>query len=232
MSCRHLSALAALIALSTSAHADSISDYVHAEIGVGGSAYKKGGDSLWYQEPFPHDLKLTAKAFTVGLTGPIYQSEHWGVDWHLDWAWLGTIHTDAMATPDDANYSVKTKSCNGPCLPLARFKGSGHDQGFFFAIEPHYDVGSWRFGIEGGPYLHHVTWTEDVTDDRRWSNVPINLHVAYSSGWTLSYMLGASVSYKSVSLVYQYFASAGNRSDPFVPIWQGGTHMLSFRYKF
>lgn len=202
------------------------------EAGIGGSAYKKAPDMMWYQEGFSHNLQLTAPAVEIGFTGPIYQSAHWGVDWHLDWAWLGTVHSDALATPDDGNYNPKTKSCNGPCLPLARFKGSGHDQGFFFAIEPHIDYGGWRFGIEGGPYLHHVTWTEDVTDDRRWSNIPISIHAAYSSGWQLSYMLGASVEYKRVALVYQYFESSGKKSDPYGPIWSGGTHMLTLKYRY
>jgi hypothetical protein len=139
------------------------------------------------------------------------------------------VHTDALATPDDANYNITTKGCNGPCLPLARFQGSGHDQGFLFALEPHLDYGAWRLGVEAGPYLHLVTWTEDVSDDRRWSNFPISIHAAYSSGWQLGYMLGASIEYKRFALAYQYFASKGKVSDPYPPIWTG-THMLMLKY--
>lgn len=214
-------------AAATQARAES---FFQVEAGIGGSAYKKAPDGYWYQDGFSHDLKLTAPAIEVGLTGNLYQSTHLGLDWHLDWAWLGTVHTDALAVPDDANYNAATKGCNGPCLPLARFQGSGHDAGVFFSLEPHIDYGGWRFGIEAGPYLHRVTWSEDVTDDRRWSNVPIALHAAYSSGWTLGYMYGASVAYKHLSVVYQYFDSRGKAGDPYRPVWTG-THMLLLKYR-
>ncbi|OUL88691.1 hypothetical protein CA601_18170 [Paraburkholderia hospita] len=51
-------------------HADSVTDYVHVEAGIGASAYSKGGDGYWYQEAFTHKLRREDPAF-IGLTGPI-----------------------------------------------------------------------------------------------------------------------------------------------------------------
>ncbi|WP_296661913.1 hypothetical protein [Paraburkholderia sp.] len=97
---------------------------------------------------------MTALAVEAGFTGDLCQADHWGISWHADYAWLGTIHTQAMATPEDANYNPITKGCNGKCLPLANYLGSGHDTGVMLTLEPHYDYAGWRFGVEGGPYIH------------------------------------------------------------------------------
>jgi hypothetical protein len=224
-------AVAATLGCASVAHADSVSDYISLEGAIGGAAYQHSANGVWWQDGFEHRFDLTAPAIEGGLTGDIYQAQHWGVSWHADFAWLGTVHTQAMATPSDANYNPTTKGCNGACLPLADFLGSGHDMGFLFTLEPHLDYGGWRFGIEAGPYLHHVTWSEDVLNDQRWSSTPINLHVAYSSGWNLGYVVGASVGYKKFSLAYQYFRNQGKNSDPYPPAWTG-THMISLRYRY
>lgn len=212
------------------AHAESAFSI---EAGIGGAAYQAAGDGRWYQEGFAHKLTLTAPAFEVGVTGPIYQSAKWGVDWHLDWTWLGTIHTDAMAVPDDANYNLATKKCNGPCMPLARYVGSGHDMGFMLTIEPHYDVGPWRFGIEAGPYLHRNTWAESVTG---WTapgdpNNPTGIYVNNDPKWQLGAVVGASAAYKNFSIAYQYFINRARSTDPTPPVWNG-THVIMAKYRF
>lgn len=101
-----------------------IPDLFQFEAGVGGSAYRDNGNGFWYQDGFEHRLQLTAPAFEAGMTGNVFDRNYWGLDWHFDWAWLGTIHTQAMATPSDANYNVATQSCNGKCLPLADVIGT------------------------------------------------------------------------------------------------------------
>lgn len=229
---RKLTAIAAgmALALSSVAHAES---WLQFEAGVGGAAYQHGANGLWYQDGFQHRLDLTAPAIEVGLTGDIYQASHWGISWHADWAWLGTIHTQAMATPSDDNYNAKTKSCNGKCWPLANYLGSGHDQGFLVTIEPHYDVGGWRFGVEAGPYLHKSTWSVDVAN---WVSsptaTPINLHVENWHRWTLGAVVGASIEYKRFALQYLYFMNGApsSNANPYPPIWRG-THVLMAKYR-
>ncbi len=243
---KYITAAAVGMALAMSARADSVSDYVHFEAGVGGAAYKNGPDGLWRQDGFEQKLQLTAPSFEVGFTGPIFQRETWGVDWHLDWSWLGTIHTDAMVPSANTNTASgqwvgpdlvgvnKANPCNGPCSNLSRFIGSGHDQGFMFTLEPHYDYRGWRFGVEAGPYLHRSTWSEDVVN---WvgarGDAPQNIHVEYKPQWLIGYVVGASVGRGNFSIAYQYFQNRtkGSASNPYPAIWQG-THVLMAKYHY
>ncbi|MCG5072295.1 hypothetical protein [Paraburkholderia tagetis] len=218
-------------AAASQAHAE---DFFQVEAGIGGAAYQHGANGLWFQDGFQHRFDLTAPAIEAGFTGDIYQSEHWGISWHADWAWLGTIHTQALATPDDANYNPVTKGCNGKCWPLANYLGSGHDMGILLTLEPHYDYGGWRFGVEGGPYIHRSTWTEDVIG---WvpspDATPMNVSVHNNPKWRLGWVIGASVGYKNFSVSYQYFKNGTpvSSSDHFPSIWSN-THVLMARWRF
>jgi opacity protein-like surface antigen len=240
-------AIAALFALaSAAAHADSITDYVHAEIGIGGSAYANGPDGLWYQDGFEHKLDLTAPAVRAGLTGPLYERGNWGIDWHIDYVWLGTVHTNAEVPSAKTNTSQgkwvgadfiganTSNPCNGPCTNLSDFIGSGHDMGVSMTLEPHYTYRGWTLGVEAGPYFHRSTWSEDVTD---WyasaTSAPANIHVAWRPVWSVGAVVGASVSYRNFGLSYQYYLNkqTGSASNPYNPIWTGA-HVLMATYRF
>jgi hypothetical protein len=219
------------LVLSSAAHADSITDYIQLEAAIGGSAYQRAADGLWIQDGFEHHVDLTAPAVEGGITGDIYQYHSWGLSYHLDYAWLGTIKTQSKATTD-ANYNLKTQSCNGACLPLANFTGSGHDAGFLLTLEPHYDYGAWRFGVEGGPYVHRATWAVDATNQVNYvGQTPGSSHFVTNNAWALGYVVGASIEYKRFSLRYQYFRNGGRSSDPAPQIWTG-THVLTVGYRF
>jgi hypothetical protein len=232
MATHHVIAAAMAAFVCVSAQADSISDYVHLEVGVGGSAYQRGRDGRWVQDGFPHKVDLTAPAFEVGLTGDLYQAAKWGISWHVDYVWLGTVKTQSLATPNDANYNLKTKSCNGPCWPLANYVGSGHNQGFALTLEPHYDVGGWRFGVEGGPYVYRSTWSEDVSG---WvaspDSSPTSFHINNNPQWAIGAVVGASVSRKNLTLSYRYFINKARPSDPTPPVWDA-THVVMLKYRF
>ncbi|CAG4889255.1 hypothetical protein [Paraburkholderia gardini] len=220
---------AALGCATVAAHAES---FFQLEAGVGGSGYSRGADGFWYQDGFEHKLQLTAPAFEVGITGDLYQASHWGLSYHVDWAWLGTIHTQAMAVPNDYNYNVVTKGCNGPCLPLANYAGSGHEQGFILTLDPHYDIGGWRFGVAAGPFIHHATWAEDVTHIVYAPGDPaINLHMASTDGWRIGAVIGASVEYKRFSIAYQHFITHASYGNTAPPIWHS-VDLLIARYRF
>jgi hypothetical protein len=226
------------------ARADAITDYVHLEVGVGGSAYQRGPDGRWVQDGFQNKLDLTAPAFEVGFTGDAYQAAKWGVSWHLGWVWLGSVRTDAMVPSANTNTTSgrwigpdlvgvnKNDPCSGPCNNLSRFKGSGHNQGFALTIEPHYDAAGWRFGVEVGPYLYRSTWSEDVTG---WVSAPgaapTSLHVENDPKWTLGAVVGASVSRKNLTVSYRYYINKARPSDPTPPVWNG-THTLMVKYRF
>jgi hypothetical protein len=215
------------------AHADSVSDYLSLEGAIGGSDYARGPDGLWIQQGFEHKVNLTAPAVEGGLTGNIIQRQYWGIDWHADFAWLGTIHSQSMATPSDANYNTTTKGCNGPCWPLANYIGSGHDMGVMFTLEPHADYGGWRLSVEAGPYIHRATWSENVIG---WvsspTSAPTSFRVAYKPEWVLGYVVGTSIGYRNFSIAYQFFGNKinGTASNPYNPIWSG-THVLLAKYR-
>ncbi|MFS2103552.1 hypothetical protein [Ralstonia sp. Ralssp135] len=213
----------------TAAHAELP---IHLEAGVGGAAYSRGPDGYWVQERFPHKLQLTAPAYEVGFTGDLYRASRWGISWHADWAWLGQIHTQSLATPSDDNYNpTSATGCNGECLPLANFRGSGHAQALLLTLEPHYDVGKWRFGIEAGPTLHRATWVEDVSNWHGTAPWPITLRVSSTDGWRPGAVIGASVSYGNVSLVYQHFFIKPSNNNLTPSIWHS-VDLLLLRYRF
>jgi hypothetical protein len=228
---KRIIAAAVIAASCVSAHAQ---DWFQYEAGIGASAYSKGPDGYWYQAGFAHNLQLTAPAVEVGFTGDLYNGGAWGVAYHADYAWLGAVHTDAQAVPLDANYNLATKGCNGACLPLARFQGSGHEAGFLLTLEPYYYVGKWRVGVEAGPFLHKTVWSEDVSNvtysiDQQ--AAPISIHVASSDGWRVGAVIGASVSYDNFTLAYQHFFTKTTGANPAPAIWHSvDTLLLKYRY--
>jgi len=202
------------------------------EMGVGGSHYDKKADGYWYQEGFQNSLQLEPTALEVGVTGNLWRRPSYGLAYHADWVYLGTVHTQAMAVPDDANYNVVSKGCNGKCLPLANFVGSGHDQGFLFTLEPYYVVNGWRFGAEFGPYLHKPLFSEVVYNWQPNPNTPPQTVYAHNMNkWVWSSTYGVSVGRNNFTLSYQYFSNDGVKNDPYSTIWKH-THLLSLKYKF
>ncbi len=202
------------------------------EAGLGLSDHAKKNDGYWYQEGFPHKLELKALAVKVGVTGDLWQNNQVGISYHANWVHLGAIHSQALAVPDDANYNLDTKKCNGPCLPLANFVGSGHDQGLSLTLEPYKMVGGWRLAVEAGPYLHRPVWSEAVYN---WqpdvSRAPTTVHVNNESKWILGSVVGVSVGRGNFTVSYQRFSNRSPESDPYGPIWKG-TNLLSVTYKF
>lgn len=224
-------AIAVMLALaSVGAHAQ---DWFQFEAGIGGSAYNKGQDGLWYQAGFEHKLQLTAPAVEVGITGDLYAARNWGIAYHADYAWLGTIHTDAQAVPLDANYNAQTKGCNGPCLPLARYRGTGHEAGFALTLEPYYKVGAWRWAVEAGPFIHRTVWADDVTNIyySHTQTTPISMQLVSSDGWRVGAVVGASVGYGNLTLAYQHFFTKASNSNAAPAIWHGvDTLLVKYRY--
>jgi hypothetical protein len=241
---KHTIAGAVVAVLALTSQSASAESFFQIEAGLGGSAYAKAGNGLWMQDGFAHNIALTAPATEVGLTGDILSRPTWGIAWHVDWVWLGTIHSDAMVPSINTNttsghwngadfvdYNVGNP-CSGTCTNLSRFSGSGHDQGFIFALEPYKKFGAWRIGLEFGPYLHSYSWAEDVFN---WYSgpgaAPTAIHVQHSPKWQLGAMAGASIGYKNLSIAYQYFYNKAPKGESVPPIWQG-THVLMATYRF
>jgi len=226
--------LAALLAAPLFAHAQSMpwDNWFQFEAGVGASHYTPYTDGLWYQQGLPHSLQVNALAAEVGVVKNVWQSGNWGVDLHLDYAYLGQINYNAMATPSDANYNTQTKGCNGQCWPLSNFVGSGHDQGVYLTVEPHYDWQGFRFGVEAGPYIHHLSWSETVYGWEPSANGPrMNLYGIHDSEWNIGAVGGVSVEKKNFSVNYQFFYNPSHHSAS-VPAPWGFTQTVMLKYKF
>ncbi len=217
-----------LLALALPVHAADL------EVGIGASLYKDRGDGYWVQEAFQHKMDLGGQAFTMGVTGDVAQYGDIGLAWHLAYVRLGTVHTQSMATPSDANYNARTKGCNGKCWPLANYVGTGNDQGIYFTLQPYWETQGWRFGIEAGPYLHKSRWNEDVQGWRPTENgQPLDLHVHNENRWAVGKVLGVSVSHKNLTLSFQYFKNADRvlDHDTYGAVW-GSTKTVMLKYQF
>jgi hypothetical protein len=206
------------------------------EAGAGTATYSTLANGIWYQEGLPHRMSMSPPAFTAGLTGALYERRNVSLNWHADYVFLGHVHTDAIATTD-ANYSLASKSCIGPCTSQSRFVGDGNINGFTFTLEPTYKAGNWRFGFEAGAFLFRPTWHETLYVS---NNVNVQgqangqvIHANYRPSWEVRPMVGASVGYGNFSVSYRYFRDGTyfNASNPYPGVWRG-THLLSLMYKF
>lgn len=217
---KHLLALLLAMCL-PSAHA------VDFEASIGAAKFHDLGNMTWYQEGLPHRLQLTTPALELGITGDIIP----GLAWHVGYIYLGRVRTDAVATPDDANYNRHTKSCEGQCIAHSNFTGRGDSHGVKLTLEPYVTYNGWRFGIEGGAYVSKNRWAVTVYD---WigfpGDTPKTIRVDDRSDWRASPVVGLSIGKGAWAIVYR---SYWNRSHGAVypAIWRR-TDTLSVRYRF
>ena len=202
------------------------------ETGIGISQYKDRGDGYWVQEGFQNKLSLKAPSLELGVTGNILSYGVVGVDWAIDWNYLGVVHTQAMATPFDDNYNLTTKKCNGKCWALSNFTGSGHNQGLSLVVRPYVSYESWRVGFEIGPYIHKNTWSETVYD---WHGTEFGprstVNVKSNGKWQLDNVIGFNISRNKYTLKYQYFKNQSYGADTYGAVWSG-SHNVSIMYNF
>lgn len=229
-----VSLLAIFLGCSATAHADSISDYVHFEIGAGISKYNAQGDNVWYQQGMPHSLGLSAPVLSAGFTGPVYTREKWGVDWHADYVSLGHVSSDCDCTPMDQNYSTAThKKLNLYNVPDAQFVGNGNAQGVALTLEPYFRYSGWRIGVEGGVFIYRPAWDVTVYD---WSPGPgvapstISAHTPRSL--QTGKVAGISIGRGNFTVAYQHYWLPTRFDDAHSPaIWSGADALL-VKYRF
>jgi len=225
----------AVIALScASAHADDITDYVHAEIGIGAALYSTP-DGRWQQEGIPGGSKVTSKppAFSMGFTGPFISRGKWGVDWHAEYVNLGRAAADCSCTPNDANYDQNSHRYSKKIdVPVAYFTGEGRSQGVALTLEPYYWIDGFRLGIEAGAYVHRDSWSENVAGWQAWPGVPKqNIHVS-DAYWSVAPVVGASVGTGRFTLSYRhYFMRINSQHRNIPPLWNDAD-ALEVKIKF
>lgn len=217
-------AIAALALAAQAARADSITDYVHVELGAGIAHEQTLNDGVWYQQGNPTSrLNINAPALVAGLTGTAWQRGSWSVDWHLDYVWLGTVSASCQCVADN-EYNAHTHQVLDANAPTNPFVGSGHTQGIALTLAPGYSWGKWRFAVEGGPWIFWQTWSElaqfgDTTVDASHKTVA-----------QLGYVAGARVERGPFALSYRYY-SIPQKWNPF-PGLVRGAHTVTLDYRF
>lgn len=226
--------LAFLLALlAPSAHS------VEWELGLGQSYATAQRDGEWYQKAFPHSLKLKSTAVKIGLTDAVTKN----LRWHLDAVHLGRYDSDSLATPHDGNYDAGSPSgCNGACLPLVRYTGSGTVGGIAATLEAH-TRGPWKLGVEGGPFLYRASWhmrvpqwyaSEQKGGEFKATSSPRNLDFR-ATEWKVGGVLGLTAGKGPWTLSLRHYMSGAAMEqmdgNEWPAIWRSHTVlMLNHRY--
>lgn len=226
---------AALAFMASTAHSES---FFSAEAGLGVTHYSTV-DGRWYQQGMPggaNDVTRNALVITLGLTGPIVSRGRWGIDWHADYVNLGRAAASCMCTPMDENYDARAhKYVDHFDVPAARFSGSGRSQGAALTIEPYVWAHGLRFGLEAGAYVHHDSWSEDVSN---WqivgSGAPRSFTVS-DAYWSVAPVAGLTVGNGHLALNYRHYFMRKNSesrdSKGYPPLWNDAD-VLSVTYKW
>lgn len=231
-----ITALFSGMALACAAHAMSITDYVHPELGLGVNRYQTYGDGIWYQEAMEHHLDLIAPVFSIGATGPISQRGSWGIDWHVDYVNLGHVSSQCECTPADQNYDAVHHRLITP-LPdnvgNANFVGNGNAQGIALTLEPHLNYQHWRLGVEGGLFPYRPSWNETIYDWAPGPGIPAATITANTPhGIQLGWVVGFNVGRGPLSVSLQHYFLPNRFDSNHFPTIYTGADVLLLKYRF
>lgn len=229
---RSIIALALAVA-SIAAHADYITDYVHAEVGAGVTRYGTE-NGRWYQENMPlNSVTNVAPEFSLGLTGPLVTRGRWGVDWHVDYTNLGRAAAACECTPIDDNYDLKSKrKKNTYAVDDAFFTGSGRAQGVVLSVEPYYWTHGVRLGVEAGAYVYRAAWTEYVAGWSQNQQMQKQSFELNDHSWNVAPVVGATVGNGRWTLAYRHYFMRLNANRATVPPVWNDADVLEVKFKF
>jgi hypothetical protein len=215
--------IALALAASASAHAES---FFQVEAGMGAASYGTT-DGKWYQAGAQDNrTSTTAPALSVGLTGAVISRESWGIDWHADAVYIGSVSASCQCTVSDADYNTATKTVRAGAITES-YHGSGHVAGASLTVEPYYAYSGWKFGAVGGVFAYRKTWTEDVSG---WSGAPSPVHLESSHRISVAPVIGADISRGNVTLSYRYYMTSRNEGHV-PPLWDDiQTLETTYRY--
>lgn len=220
--------LAALWLCLSVAHAQ----IVRVEVGVGHNTYQPVPDGTWYQLGEPHKLKLSAPSFYIGLTGPVYESDHFGVNWHAGYEDLGQLSAACYCLIEDSDYdTVQHRRIRDPKYPNAFYYGRGKVRGILLMVEPYVSVKGYRIGAEFGLLPYRPQYDELVTG---WQGAgltrPASASMHVSHALQHASMVGLSISKGHWSLAYEFYRlpMVSNRTA-MPPLWLS-SHQLMVRY--
>lgn len=211
---KHWRAAAVAMSLGCVAVGAQASDF-GIETGVGITHFNPLGDGIWYQEGFSHQLKLNSPSFKLGVTGDLFESSGWqpGLAWHLDYYYMGRTDVSGDAAPDQSGpytqsgyYSPKTQTCVGNCGAVRYFHSDGNMNGIALTLQPFYDFGKVRVGVELGPFLYRSTYhaTATALNGELWPAGSVQ-QFDHNPRIDLGAVAGVSVSYYGFGIAADYF---------------------------
>jgi hypothetical protein len=212
-----------------SAHAES---WFQFEAGAGMTDYTLT-DGKWFQAGALNDHVVShAPAVTVGFTGPLIERQHWGVDWHADANYFGSVSASCQCTISDSDYNTSTKQVT-PGAVTESYYGSGHAFGVSLMLEPYYARAGWKFGVAGGVLGYRKTWTENVSGyaGNFGDAEPIPVHLESAHGISFAPAIGMDISRGDFTLSYRYYFTSRNEGNT-PPLWNDiQTVTLNYRWK-
>jgi len=187
--------LLSLLAFPLIAHAS----WFDFEAGYGLQKSQDMGDGTWYQEGGPYHRKLDGKAYLAGITGTVYESGPWSVNYHLDYLYYGGLGTGCTCVGDDF-YDGATHSRKPGYSSTAVFNSQGHVQGVPLTLDLGYTWYGVRFSVEGGAWVYWPTWHTSVA-------LPdgSSLDLSHKPTAQLGYVVGARIESGHTSLSYRYY---------------------------
>jgi hypothetical protein len=225
---KHAVIAAALAMASFAVHADSITDYIQFEAGIGASHVADMGDGTWIQQGAPNNKeKQNTPAFMAGFTGPIVQRGAFDLRWHLNYVYIGTYTASVDGVPD-TNYNPHTHQVHDFVnTRYSPFNGQGHTQGVPFTLDAGYTYRGFRFGVEGGVWAYAQSWHESLYDlGNNWD------HFTRKAKIQFGYVVGANVSRGPFSVSYRYYQIRPDWSGNGTPGLATGAHVLMGTYRF
>lgn len=202
-------------------HACYAESWMQVEAGLGGVTAQLY-DGRWEQQGAPGNTVVNqVPVLSLGLTGNLYDAYTWGVGWHADYEYIGTMSASCQCTVHDEDYNRATHTVREGA-DTTSFSGSGHMQGVVLSMEPWKRWGQVRFGAELGAFVHWDTWTERTQGQT----------ISTPRGPYVSPVVGVMVHWQNATLSYRHYftrMSSVNRKDP--PLWND-LDAIEFKWVF
>lgn len=209
----------------------------HLELGIGYTSFAHTANGIWWQNGFAHTFNMNSSSALLGLKTDISKN----LSLHNDFVWLGTASIDSFDTPSDANYSgIAPTYCNGTCLPLVHYLGSGTVYGLSSTLEIHTN-GLWQIGFETGPWFYHESWKLNLPNmyyaqpnsNGGYTLGPVQSLTTNDHKFGIGYVVGLNLEYKSYGFNLRYYKESGGftgHSTPWPPGWKYQTVFMLTKY--
>lgn len=224
---RYLFIILALLAMPAFAERPQI------EVGIGITHATHQDNMTWWQEEFPHSLRMNSPSLSLGIKMPLATNVlgFERVNGRIGYEYFGKFRSTAVATASDQDYGA-CRYETSKCWPLSNWYGVGTVQGLYATVQPEIDMGKYSIFFEGGLSAYWSTWKVDIPDWRPTREGPVqSLTATHKAKWQYTYIMGLGIRKGPLSLVYT-LRRAEATGDLFPAIYHDIAHNLSLRYSF